>query len=264
MPNRVAFFIVLSAASIAAAAPKSKARSEVDASIAAEEEALLATIKTPRQRNYARLVIDSGRPPSLMIDDLQGGNIKEGAMGELTQIAVGHRIVQGAGRFKIDKAFREPTHAFSIDQISDRHNAVVGDFNLWLEGIDTKGMVDNQEADFAGVVFEVSGTKRYATANGSQRTIRKLIVLDLTEANKVIQQVRALRAYRVWEDKSGDFAVRAKFVAFADGDVELLKPDGRELKVPIKKLSPADQKWVRDQVKASKAKPAGAFRGERP
>ena len=50
---------------------------------------------------------------------------------------------------------------------------------------------------------------------------------------------------RTWKDKSGKFSVTAKFNGFMGGKtVILLKEDGSKVRVPLEKLSSADQTYI--------------------
>lgn len=51
---------------------------------------------------------------------------------------------------------------------------------------------------------------------------------------------------RSWKDASGTFEVEAVFLGVADSKVMLKKKDGRTIRVPLKKLSAADQAWVKE------------------
>ena len=51
---------------------------------------------------------------------------------------------------------------------------------------------------------------------------------------------------RKWRDKSGRFEVEAKLVKRVDGQVQLLKKDGRAVTVAISALSDADQKYLKE------------------
>jgi hypothetical protein len=62
--------------------------------------------------------------------------------------------------------------------------------------------------------------------------------------------------FRTWQDASGNFSVEAKFLR-VDGEQVVLhrKKDDREIKVPLKLLSPADQKFIAEQNKKGEANP---------
>lgn len=51
----------------------------------------------------------------------------------------------------------------------------------------------------------------------------------------------ALRGLRTWTDDTGQFAIEAVFVGFADDKIRLRRQDGREVSVPIERLSTADR-----------------------
>lgn len=62
---------------------------------------------------------------------------------------------------------------------------------------------------------------------------------------------------RVWKDASGKFNVEAEFVLLQNGIVHLKRADGKVSKVPIQRLSQADQAFARKQhAKQRKAKKA--------
>ncbi|MBN2577867.1 MAG: hypothetical protein JXB10_02665 [Pirellulales bacterium] len=55
--------------------------------------------------------------------------------------------------------------------------------------------------------------------------------------------------YRTWKDKSGKFTIVAEYLGSADGKVRLSKSDGKELHIQLARLSPSDQRWVKEQLK---------------
>jgi outer membrane protein assembly factor BamB len=57
----------------------------------------------------------------------------------------------------------------------------------------------------------------------------------------------------LWTAKAGNFTVEAELVSYADGKVKLQKADGKIVEVAMAKLSTADQKWVRDELRRRKA-----------
>ncbi len=58
---------------------------------------------------------------------------------------------------------------------------------------------------------------------------------------------------RNWTDASGRFSIEAEMVGFQDGLVHLQRADGKVVKVPLEKLSPADQEFA-GQAAASSPK----------
>ncbi len=66
------------------------------------------------------------------------------------------------------------------------------------------------------------------------------------------------RGYRPWTDNTGTFAIVAKFIEVEGESVKLLrKKDGKEIKVPLSRLSKADRK-VAERLKAA-PKPSNPF-----
>lgn len=63
---------------------------------------------------------------------------------------------------------------------------------------------------------------------------------------------------RTWTDASGKFKTEAEFVALDDKDVTLRLADGKTRKIPLAKLSAADQKVARELAAPSKEDEAKA------
>lgn len=53
---------------------------------------------------------------------------------------------------------------------------------------------------------------------------------------------------RTWTDSTGAFSVKAKFKSETGGNVVIEQEDGQELEIPLDKLSPADQAYVKQQM----------------
>ena len=49
---------------------------------------------------------------------------------------------------------------------------------------------------------------------------------------------------RRWTDSTGKYGVEAEFVALDEGNVRLLRSDGKMISVPIEILSEADRRYV--------------------
>jgi outer membrane protein assembly factor BamB len=63
---------------------------------------------------------------------------------------------------------------------------------------------------------------------------------------------------RTWTDTTGRYRIEAEFVSFANGNVSLKKQDGSTVEVPMSKLSSADQKWIRDELKRRRSTPSSS------
>lgn len=69
--------------------------------------------------------------------------------------------------------------------------------------------------------------------------------------------VKASGGKRTWTDSTGKFKIDAEFVSLASEQVQLLRPDGKLITLPIEKLSAADQEQARKLAKeASMAAPS--------
>jgi thiol-disulfide isomerase/thioredoxin len=53
---------------------------------------------------------------------------------------------------------------------------------------------------------------------------------------------------RTWSDASGKHSIEAEFVSLQGGNVRLLREDGKEITLPLEKLSKADQNFVKAQA----------------
>ena len=73
----------------------------------------------------------------------------------------------------------------------------------------------------------------------NQLIIRKI---DL----KKLRSKAAKLEKRTWTDATGKFSVEAKISSRTATHVTLVKEDGKEVKLPIDKLSSADQKWLKE------------------
>lgn len=60
-----------------------------------------------------------------------------------------------------------------------------------------------------------------------------------------------LKINRKWQDASGQFSIEAEFVTLQEGKVELKKPDGKIISVPLDKLAAADQEIARKLATAA-------------
>lgn len=74
----------------------------------------------------------------------------------------------------------------------------------------------------------------------------------------------ALAEVRTWSDATGKFKIEAELIEATDEHVVLQKTDGKTVKVPIAKLSEADQQFVADQQAASLGEEMPAESAETP
>ena len=73
-------------------------------------------------------------------------------------------------------------------------------------------------------------------------------------ATKPAATPAAASEFRTWRDVSGQFSLEAKFAGIDADRVKLVGKDGRERKIPLDKLSPEDQKVVKELQQKPAAK----------
>ncbi len=74
---------------------------------------------------------------------------------------------------------------------------------------------------------------------------RSQLIIRKTDLKKLRSKAAKLEK-RTWSDVTGKFSVDAKISSRTATHVTLVKEDGKEVKLPIDKLSTADQKWLKD------------------
>ncbi len=72
--------------------------------------------------------------------------------------------------------------------------------------------------------------------------------------------------FRKWKDASGKFEIEAKFISVKDGKVNLERRDGKQVAVPVDKLSPVDQGYIEGRMIAggSDSEPDNPFKEVNP
>jgi hypothetical protein len=107
--------------------------------------------------------------------------------------------------------------------------------------------------------FKLTGKLKYTAVSGASHTV------DLVEdhAKDEKEESRSVKPppkktpppkkapeFRTWTDASGEHTVEAEYRALVDGIVLLKKKDGgKTIKLPLDKLSEADQKWIKNHAK---------------
>jgi type II secretory pathway pseudopilin PulG len=223
-------------------------REREEAAMAAEEQKIMGTLKD-NERRYATALL-AGK--ELEIDLAADAPARTGIIGKLVlnnvQVGTEKRpSADGRSYITVGRSASGITE-FRVDEVIDKRSALVHGYRLWLEGVDTSEMTSDSKADFGDYVFEGKGTKTYDTQFGGSRTVKRFVVVDMSRATDAVVDIKAVRRFRVWLDKSGKHTIRARFVEFKGGTVSLELKDGKEKKVPMKSLSDDDQEWVRKEV----------------
>jgi hypothetical protein len=65
---------------------------------------------------------------------------------------------------------------------------------------------------------------------------------------KSLKQTVAKATSRTWKDTTGKFSIEATFVSKNATSITLKKTDGKEVTLPIAKLSKEDQAWIKESL----------------
>jgi hypothetical protein len=77
------------------------------------------------------------------------------------------------------------------------------------------------------------------------QVVRHAFGLELDDRQPEVDPAGAAAQFRTFHDVTGKYQIEATFVGIADGKVQFKKKDGSTLEVPLEKLAPADQEWLR-------------------
>lgn len=141
-----------------------------------------------------------------------------------------------------------------------------GSVTVIVRGVDTTGAVDGKRIDLEGD-WQVAGTQSYQAVNGAQRTVFVLEPVELPAPPKPAKKPEPVEPaepaepeptvddappeakpeplVREWSDATGKFRVEAEFRGLVGGMARLRTRDGRDISVPLEKLSKTDQDWIR-------------------
>ena len=104
------------------------------------------------------------------------------------------------------------------------------------------------------------GTEPNVSIEHPKQGDRSCAVLSIV-ALTLVSAVSAALA-RTWTDTSGKFSIEAELVQVEEGKVQLRKPDGSLVTVPLAKLSDGDRRYLESREKAVPAAPAAPRFGE--
>jgi hypothetical protein len=185
-------------------------------------------------------------------------------------------LEQLGNKFKDDAAIAAIAEAFH----ADRHAASVAMKKIGPAG--EKAMLPLlKEQDYwarcdaIGVLAEIGGERALrALRREVQSYIPRGNALEINPFNDAIAKITKRMAdnpktaaddfskpkVRQWQDLSGTFEIEASIISVKDYKVSLKKTDGKEITVPLEKLSEDDQEYVKQYLKASAGpKPKNPF-----
>lgn len=130
----------------------------------------------------------------------------------------------------------------------------LAEVSAWIDNIDTTGVTDDHELE--DVIVHIVGTKMYGgstmlhmRAFGAEEweLVKKLDAAKaeseaLTTAKT--SDERNEKPIRTWKDATGKFSIDARFRGFISGTLTITTKDGRDVELPLEKLSAEDQEYV--------------------
>jgi hypothetical protein len=126
------------------------------------------------------------------------------------------------------------------------------EFRLIIKGMPTDNLVDNKQVPLDEWAF--IGKEQYETTRGSMATVFTVNIIDKQKfekylASKVTKDEPTRQnpepSERIWKAAKGSFSVKAKYVDQTSDTVSLMNATGKVIDVPILKLSPEDQAWIK-------------------
>ena len=88
---------------------------------------------------------------------------------------------------------------------------------------------------------------RWDTQNRESLIHRSQLIIRKQDLKQLKQEL-AKSTSRSWKDASGKFTIEAVFVSKAASTITLKKEDGKEVTLPIAKLSKEDQAWIKENL----------------
>ena len=152
---------------------------------------------------------------------------------------------------------------FVVSKIIDDDEMLIEGGLIWIEGVPTEGIADEEKISLSDYTFVVTGTKKYQTVSGSSRTVKHLTVVNTKKVNDVAARIRTILQNREWYDSDNKFLHIAQFIEFKNGKYRIEDLQGRFADYSLNELSKQDQTWLRDEVKRQAKEKAAAKRRSR-
>jgi len=118
-----------------------------------------------------------------------------------------------------------------------------GKFTIQAEFLESsEGKVRLKKAD--GKEFVIPLEKLSA---GNQRWVESEVSRKQTSKQK--PEPVSVESLRTWTSRNGKSTTQAEFLEFSEGKVRLKKADGKEIVIPLEKLSASNRRWVESEVR---------------
>lgn len=135
-----------------------------------------------------------------------------------------------------------------VHQIVDEKNFLGAGGNVWIEGISTRGIADDDLLKVHGIRFSCVGSKTYSTAIGGSRTVMHIVRVKLDNAVKTLRPIAEARGLRVWGEGTGDL-VLAEFVGANSQELTIKTWQGNRKRISMKRVGEIDSAWIEGQKK---------------
>lgn len=107
-----------------------------------------------------------------------------------------------------------------IGQIVDDSNFLGYSNSVWVEGVNTAGLSDDDILKTQGKIFLCVGNKQYTTVLGGSKTVMKITLIDPEGGLELLRKIAEPRGYHVWGEGSQQL-VLAKYVSSSSKTVKI-------------------------------------------
>jgi hypothetical protein len=140
------------------------------------------------------------------------------------------------------------SHNIKVDQVVDEQNFLGFGSSVWVEGVSTKGVADEDVLGVRGVLFMCVGNKKYNTAIGGSRTVMHIVRVNPDNTLEILKPIAEDRGLRVWGEGTGNL-VLAEFVRANSRELTIKLWDGKRKTIPMKSVGPVDAAWIESEQK---------------
>lgn len=138
-----------------------------------------------------------------------------------------------------------------IGQIVDDSNFLGYSNSVWVEGVNTAGLSDDDILKTQGKIFLCVGNKQYTTVLGGSKTVMKITLIDPEGGLELLRKIAEPRGYHVWGEGSQQL-VLAKYVSSSSKTVKIELLGGKRTEIKKTLLTELDLDWVTEQEVAKR------------
>ncbi|GEM_PF-1079686 len=135
-----------------------------------------------------------------------------------------------------------------VYQIVDEKNFLGAGGKVWIEGISTRGIADNDLLNVHGIPFICVGSKTYSTAIGASRTVMHIVRPNPDNTVATLSPIAEARGLRVWGEGTGNL-VLAEFVQANSRELTIKLFNGKRKMILMKAVGTIDTAWIESEKK---------------